>query len=97
MTEEDMEASSITVWWTKPGYDGGRPVIDYKVQIITTQEQNTSNTTHVIFSGLTKTNKYDVKVFARNVAGYGNPYVKIITTKKRKGILSLSVIVKSNM
>jgi hypothetical protein len=38
-------------------------------------------------SGLTKNTKYEVKVFARNVVGYGNPCIKIITTKKQGNVI----------
>jgi hypothetical protein len=82
ITDEDIQASFIVVGWNKPVSDGGSAVIDYKVQINTTQERNTSNT-HVLFSGLTKSTKYLVMVYARNIVGYGKASVKVITTKKQ--------------
>ncbi|XP_031574441.1 neural cell adhesion molecule 2-like [Actinia tenebrosa] len=82
--DQDIQASSVTVRWAKPGYDGGSPVIDYKVQINTNppQEHNTSNTEHEL-TGLTKNTRYEVRVYTRNAVGYGNASNLIFTTKKR--------------
>ncbi|KAK3724594.1 hypothetical protein QZH41_018287, partial [Actinostola sp. cb2023] len=83
ITVTDIEASSVIVRWTRPVYDGGSPIIDYKLLINSkTLHINAPNTNKDI-TGLTKNTEYEVQLYARNVAGYGNASSKVFTTKKQ--------------
>ncbi|KAK3733410.1 hypothetical protein QZH41_012178, partial [Actinostola sp. cb2023] len=83
ITVTDIEASSVIVRWTRPVYDGGSPIIDYKLLINSkTLNINAPNTNKGI-TGLTKNTEYEVQLYARNVAGYGNASSKVFTTKKQ--------------
>ncbi|KAK3718601.1 hypothetical protein QZH41_008397, partial [Actinostola sp. cb2023] len=78
-----IESSSVIVRWTRPVYDGGSPIIDYKLLINSkTLNINAPNTNKGI-TGLTKNTEYKVQLYARNVAGYGNVSSKVFTTKKQ--------------
>ncbi|XP_031569752.1 neural cell adhesion molecule 1-like, partial [Actinia tenebrosa] len=82
ITTAEVEASSITVGWTKPADDGGLVVTAYKVEVSTKTPVITVNA-HTIITGLKANTQYTVKVYAMNDAGYGNASVKFITTKKQ--------------
>jgi hypothetical protein len=70
------------VRWTKPTIDGGSPVINYLLEINTKPSVNTVNT-YAVITGLKPNTKYTVKVYARNIVGYGNVSTIVSTTKKQ--------------
>ncbi|XP_031569708.1 hemicentin-1-like isoform X2 [Actinia tenebrosa] len=88
----EVEALSMKITWNKPGNDGGRPVIGYKVEVSTKPPVFTVNTQAVI-TGLKANTQYTVKVYARNIAGYGQQLMKVITTKKqgKPGVPQLTI------
>ena len=83
----DIEATSITVNWTKPTDDGGSPITAYRVLILrgNTEIEN-SNITDLTalqrdIGGLTKSTNYTIKLFARNYVFEGNAAERKIQTK----------------
>ncbi|XP_028516687.1 receptor-type tyrosine-protein phosphatase F [Exaiptasia diaphana] len=79
----DIEASSAVVRWAEPVDNGGSKVTGYKVEIDSkTYNFSSWKPNHFVIPGLTKNKVYVVKLFARNVAGYGNASSKTFTTKK---------------
>ena len=83
----DIEATSITVNWTKPADDGGSPITAYRVLILrgNTEIEN-SNITDLTalqrdIGGLTKSTNYTIKLFARNYVFEGNAAERKIQTK----------------
>ncbi|CAH3156324.1 unnamed protein product [Porites lobata] len=83
----DIEATSITVNWTKPADDGGSPITAYRVLILlgNTEIQNTNITDltamQLDIGGLTKSTNYIIKLFARNYVFEGNAAERKIQTK----------------
>jgi hypothetical protein len=80
----EIKISSITVTWLRPIDDGGSPVLDYKIQINTQppREINTKDNRRVILD-LKGNTTYILKVYARNVVGYGKVSVVEFTTKMK--------------
>ncbi|KXJ04478.1 Titin [Exaiptasia diaphana] len=79
----DIEASSAVVRWTEPIDNGGSKVTGYKVEIDSkTYNITASKPNHFSIPGLTKNKVYVVKLYARNIVGYGNASNKTFTTKK---------------
>ena len=83
----DIQATSITVNWTKPTDDGGSPITAYRVLILrgNTEIEN-SNITDLTamqldIGGLTKSTNYTIKLFARNYVFEGNASERKIQTK----------------
>ena len=83
----DIEATLITVNWTKPTDDGGSPITAYRVLILrgNTEIEN-SNITDLTalqrdIGGLTKSTNYTIKLFARNYVFEGNAAERKIQTK----------------
>ena len=83
----DIEATSITVNWTKPADDGGSPITAYRVLILrgNTEIEN-SNITDLTalqrdIGDLTKSTNYTIKLFARNYVFEGNAAERKIQTK----------------
>ena len=83
----DIEATSITVNWTKPTDDGGSPITAYRVLIL---RGNTEIENRIItdltamqldIGGLTKSTNYSIKLFARNYVFEGNAAERKIQTK----------------
>ena len=87
LTELDIQATSLTVRWSAPARNGGRPVTDYRV-VLRLQESGrvVKNVTvglvlHTAVGGLVRSTRYRVEVSAMNVAGEGSPGKENITTK----------------
>ena len=82
----DIEATSITVNWTKPADDGGSPITAYRVLILlgNTAIQNWNITDFTVrqldIGGLTKSTNYTIKLFARNYVFKGNAAERKIQT-----------------
>ena len=91
ITVTDIEASSVIVRWTKPVYNGGSPVIQYKLVIDSKTFNITAPKTHQSVGGLTKDTEYEVKVYAKNVVGYGNASTAVFTTKKQGNVAFMMV------
>ena len=93
LTDEDIGATSLTVRWSAPADDGGRPVTGYRV-VLRLQESSEvekeltvgEQERHADVGGLEKSTRYKVEVSAINVAGEGLPGTEEVTTKN-KGIL----------
>ena len=83
----DIEATSITVNWTKPADDGGSPITAYRVLILrgNTEIENRNITDltamQLDIGGLTKSTNYSIKLFARNYVFEGNAAERKIQTK----------------
>ena len=83
----DIEATSITVRWTKPANDGGSPITAYKALILrgNTEIENTNITDltamQLDIGGLTKSTNYTIKLFARNYVFEGKATERKIQTK----------------
>ena len=83
----DIEATSITVNWTKPADDGGSPITAYRVLILrgNTEIKNRNITDltamQLDIGGLTKSTNYSIKLFARNYVFEGNAAERKIQTK----------------
>ena len=83
----DIEATSITVNWTKPADDGGSPITAYRVLILrgNTEIENRNITDltamQLDIGGLTKSTNYTIKLFARNYVFEGNAAERKIQTK----------------
>ncbi|XP_073255597.1 cell adhesion molecule DSCAM-like isoform X2 [Porites lutea] len=82
-----IEATSITVRWTKPADDGGSPITAYRVLILRgNTEIGNKNITdmsvkHQDIGSLNKSTNYTVKLFARNYVFEGNATEMKIQTK----------------
>ena len=83
----DIEATSITVNWTKPADDGGSPITAYRVLILRgNAEIDNRNITDLTamqldMGDLTKSTNYTIKLFARNYVFEGNAAERKIQTK----------------
>ena len=83
----DIEATSITVRWTKPANDGGSPITAYGALILrgNTEIQNWNITDFTAMQldigGLTKSTNYTIKLFARNYVFEGKVTERKIQTK----------------
>ena len=82
-----IEATSITVRWTKPADDGGSPVTAYRVLILRgnteIENENITDTSvkHQDIGGLNKSTNYAIKLFARNYVFEGKATETKIQTK----------------
>ena len=83
----DIEATSVTVYWTKPADDGGSPITAYRVLIllgnteITNRNITDLTAMQVDIGDLTKSTNYTIKLFARNYVFEGNAAERKIQTK----------------
>ena len=83
----DIEATSITVNWTKPADDGGSPITAYRVLLLrgNTEIENRNITDltamQLDIGGLTKSTNYTIKLFARNYVFEGNAAERKIQSK----------------
>ena len=83
----DIEATLITVRWTKPANDGGSPITAYKALILrgNTEIKNRNitdlTTMQLDIGGLTKSTNYTIKLFARNYVFEGKATERKIQTK----------------
>ena len=83
----DIEATSITVRWTKPANDGGSPITAYRALILRgntkIENRNIADLTamQVVTEGLTKSTNYTIKLFARNYVFEGKATERKIQTK----------------
>ena len=87
LTEQDIQATSLTFRWSAPPGDGGRPVTGYRV-VLRLQESGlvvknviVGLVLHTAVGGLVRSTRYRVEVSAINVAGEGSPGTENITTK----------------
>ena len=91
--DEDIQASSLIVKWTRPA-DGGSPITTYRVVLLYERteirnENITDFTTDVfkarakVIESLNISTNYTVKVFARNFVFEGEAGEKTIRTKFR--------------
>ena len=82
-----VEATSITVRWTKPADDGGSPITAYRVLILrgNTKIENRNITdmsvNHQFIGSLSKRTNYTIKVFARNDVFEGKATERKFQTK----------------
>ena len=87
LSDEGIQANSLTVRWTAPANDGGSPITGYQVVMLKGDtEINNINitdpgTTRYTFGGLERDTNYAVKVFARNTVFEGEPVVATLKTK----------------
>ena len=83
----DIEATFITVRWTKPADDGGSPITAYRALILrgNTEIENRNITDltamQLVTGGLTKSTNYTIKLFARNYVFEGEATERKIQTK----------------
>lgn len=81
------ELRSISVTWHGSLYDGGSPVLDYKLTLFDSKnivEQNQSQIrgmNHTYFN-LQQNREYIVVLEARNAIGYSNPSKYFVRTRK---------------
>ena len=82
-----VEATSITVRWTKPADDGGSPITAYRVLILrgNTKIENRNITEFtdmkLEIGSLKKSTNYTIKLFARNYVFEGKATERKIQTK----------------
>ena len=82
-----IEATSITVSWTKPADDGGSPITAYRVLILRgnmeIRNRNLTNlpVKHLYIGGLNRSTNYTIKLFARNYVFEGKATERKIQTK----------------
>ena len=79
-----IEATSITISWTRPADDGGSPITAYIVLILrgnTAIEIGNITDMSVYVGGLTKSTNYTIKLFARNYVFQGKATERKIRTK----------------
>ncbi|XP_022804177.1 receptor-type tyrosine-protein phosphatase S-like [Stylophora pistillata] len=87
LSDEGIQANSLTVRWTAPANDGGSPITGYQVVMLKGDtEINNINitdpgTARYTFGGLERDINYAVKVFARNTVFEGEPVVATLKTK----------------
>ena len=85
--EPENQATSLTLKWTAPAYDGGSPITAYRVVILKTgtelKNENVTDpsTTSLSVGGLEMGTEYTVKVFARNAVFEGSAGGKTVKTK----------------
>ena len=83
----DIEATLITVRWTKPANDGGSPITAYRVLILrgNTEIENMNITNLSVkvqdVGSLSKGTNYTIKLFARNYVFEGKATERKIQTK----------------
>ena len=87
LREQDIGATFLTIRWSAPAGDGGRPVTGYRV-VLKFQESGrvVKNVTvglvlHTDVGGLARSTRYRVEVSAVNVAGAGPAGKEDVTTK----------------
>ena len=82
-----IEATSITVTWTKPADDGGSPITAYRILILRgntkIKDENITDTSvkYQDIEGLNKSTNYTIKLFARNYVFEGKATERKIQTK----------------
>ena len=82
-----IEATSITIRWTKPADNGGSPITAYRVLILrgNTKIKNKNITDmsvkHQDIGSLNKSTNYTIKLFARNYLFEGKATERKIQTK----------------
>ena len=94
-----IEATSITVRWTKPADDGGSPITAYRVLILrgNTEIENRNitdfTTMQLDIGGLTRSTNYTAKFFARNYVFEGKADEKKIETKFEGRIICKDLVI----
>ncbi|XP_067052262.1 fibronectin type III domain-containing protein 3B-like [Acropora muricata] len=81
------ELWSISVTWQGLQYDGGSPVLDYKLTLldsnnIVQQNQSQIRGTNHTFFNLQQNRQYNIVLEARNAIGYSKPSNNIVRTRK---------------
>lgn len=81
------ELWSISVTWQGLQYDGGSPVLDYKLTLldsnnIVQQNQSQIRGTNHTFFNLHQNRQYNIVLEARNAIGYSKPSNNIVRTRK---------------
>ncbi|CAH3170951.1 unnamed protein product, partial [Porites lobata] len=82
-----IEATSITVTWTKPAHDGGSPITAYRILMLRgnteIKDENITDTSvkYQDIGGLSKSTNYTIKLFARNYVFEGKANERKIQTK----------------
>ena len=82
-----IEATSVTVTWTKPADDGGSPITAYRVLILQgntkIENRNITDLTAMqqVIGSLNKSTNYTIKLFARNYVFEGKATERKIQTK----------------
>ena len=95
----DIEATSITVRWTKPADDGGSPITAYRVLILrgNTEIENRNitdfTTMQLDIGDLTRSTNYTIKLFARNYVFEGKAAEKNIQTKFEGRIICKDLVI----
>ena len=82
---DDIQATSLTVRWTAPVNNGGRPVTDYRVRVLqeskVVKNKVVGNVKELGVGELDVSTNYTLEVYAKNVAGEGPRGTKNVTTK----------------
>ena len=82
-----IEATSITIRWTRPADDGGSPITAYRILILrgNTKIENKNITDMTVkrqdIGSLNKSTNYTIKLFARNYVFEGKATERKIQTK----------------
>ena len=82
----EIEATSLTVRWTAPAYDGGSPITGYQAVILQSGKVIENKTLGAAarehpFVGLNRSTNYAVKVSARNKVFEGDASELEVKTK----------------
>ena len=87
MKLKDTQASYVTISWSPPDNSGGSNIIDYKVEIQRNTEAKPRlyadkvDGLELIVYKLIPAATYSVLVYARNIVGYGDAQLLLVTTK----------------
>lgn len=80
------EATSLTVRWVPPSYDGGSALIGYLVEVVNGTQgilmnRSTSSSRDVQVPNLQKNTIYTVRVYAKNRVSFGKAAEIFVKTK----------------
>lgn len=81
------EATSLTVRWVRPSYDGGSALIGYLVEVVndtqgTVMKRSTSSSSREVqVPNLQKNTSYTVRVYAKNRVSFGKAAEIFVKTK----------------
>ncbi|XP_048588475.1 neural cell adhesion molecule 1 isoform X1 [Nematostella vectensis] len=78
----ERPVSTVTLRWSTPLWNGGSPPIDYKVEVGTVPVREGITSTLVVITGLKEDARYTVKIYARNIVGFGLPLTTEIRTRR---------------
>ena len=85
-SDDDIQATSLTVRWTAPADDGGRAVTGYRVRVlrgstVVKNEILDADERKLAIGALQVNTTYTLEVYAKNVAGEGSAGTKTVKTK----------------